>query len=138
NQRLESHAANRAVARPHLSDLGMHGAGINGSDISGRIFRRLRTALRDDPHLGKVFSGRRGKFFPAALAAEEVGLSSLFGAEFGLRRINCHAADRVYDSLGLSFLPVRAVSAAASVVIGHDRLRACNIYPMGVYRIHER
>ncbi len=84
--RLQRHAADRAIARTDLADLGVHRTGVDSTFGSGpsrfilnfEIPRRIGDELRT-----------------AAGRGEMVGLAKMFGVVGGGQRIDDHAADTI-------------------------------------------
>src|SRR5690606_282145 len=86
HDRLERHAADRAIARPVALDLGMHGTGPGGA--------RRRRRRRVLPAVEVIF--RIGlELVLAAGAAEVVALAFMLAHEAGAGTIDLHAADRI-------------------------------------------
>ena len=102
--RLERHAADRAVARADLLDVGMHRAGVDG--VLGR--RLGLRALRSE-----VCLRLRLELLRAARRAEIVGASAVLASVLRGVRIHAHAAHRVLHGA--------RVSGLRAPLVGGDR-----------------
>src|SRR4029450_3523914 len=96
---LERHAANRAVSRPLLHDLRVHGAGVERALGQG-----LRLALLVEEALGLP-----GELDAAALGAEIMSLTPIFVGRLARMRVHHHPADGIGGHMPLAEIaPVHA------------------------------
>ena len=115
---LQRHTADRAVTRALLTDLRVHGTGVDAVLVRW-LRRRHGDGIRIPRRVGE-------ELFPATVAAEPVGGASVIRAPAGrLARNYIHPADRV--------LPRRERRAAGvvlvPVVVAHDFLLRPGPFP---------
>ena len=107
-ERLQRHAADRAIAWPVLPDLRVHRAGVDRA--CGHLLRPARFRAQ-------IFRGIGDEFGAAAGRAEEITLPVMLGLVGRLKRIDHHPANRVLDRLRQGLRKRwRAVATAATAM----------------------
>ncbi len=96
-ERLQRHAADRAMPRTPLPDLGMHRTGIDhvGAARHG-VGRGVVMMVMCGMIAAGIFRGIGEKFGAATIAAEEPGPATPVGAVLCGGGVHRHAADRVF------------------------------------------
>lgn len=121
--RLKCHAAYRASTRANLSDLGVHGTGVDRAREQGTSVGGALIQLR---------GGVRYKLCAAPVRAKIIRMSLVLGSVLGDMRINIHAADRTIDqsriadlsTMAIGLFAVRAARAVRAVSVFGNRFTA--------------